>query len=337
MRRRSRVPMALVAIAMLTSCVVHEGSETQQPEQAAVQAGSHQPAFALFEFVPQSNASLSADDQVTQVTDSIESTVRSDAGIVCTGISDSAGQQLADQVVGAEHTLAAATDLSFALYDHDSGVTCSWLGEEEYNAASVIKVATVITRLWQSEASGAPMSPDEYLWAELAITVSDNDAQSALWYEVGGFAGVAAMFDSLGLTIAQPVDMDAWGLTRISAESQLGLITKLIGGSLLDHRNTSYVLDLMARVHPDQAWGVSAGASADDTTSLKNGWLDDYEWSDLHGWYDLSWTINSIGHVESSTGSYSLVILSDQNPSMEAGIDLVQQVAETLAEAVQLS
>jgi hypothetical protein len=82
-----------------------------------------------------------------------------------------------------------------------------------------------------------------------------------------------------------------------------------------------YVLNLMAHVIPSERWGVSAGAPADVTVHIKNGWLP----QPTHGW-----RINSIGSFSGHGRNYMIVVLSWDNPTMTYGVDTVQAVAEVI-------
>ena len=79
-----------------------------------------------------------------------------------------------------------------------------------------------------------------------------------------------------------------------------------------------YVLDLMARVIPAQRWGVPAGAPTSLTVHVKNGWLPLL----THGW-----RIHSIGTFTGRGGGYSIVVLTQDNPTMTYGIDTVEAIA----------
>ena len=77
----------------------------------------------------------------------------------------------------------------------------------------------------------------------------------------------------------------------------------------------------MARVIPAQRWGVPAGAPADVTVHVKNGWLP-YPGDD--------WHINSIGSFSGRHRNYMIVVLTADNPSMTYGVDTVQDIAEVI-------
>ncbi|HJY00062.1 MAG TPA: hypothetical protein VJ351_04525, partial [Streptosporangiaceae bacterium] len=90
---------------------------------------------------------------------------------------------------------------------------------------------------------------------------------------------------------------------------------------VLDARSRDDVLDLMARVIPSQRWGVPVGAPTSLTVHVKNGWLP----LDPHGW-----RIHSIGAFTGRGGDYSIVVLTQDNPTMTYGIDTIEAIAKVI-------
>jgi hypothetical protein len=77
----------------------------------------------------------------------------------------------------------------------------------------------------------------------------------------------------------------------------------------------------MARVIPSQRGGVPAGAPTRLTAHVKNGWLP---------LAPYGWRINSIGGFTGHGGGYSIVVLTQDNPSMAYGIATVEAIARTV-------
>jgi len=90
---------------------------------------------------------------------------------------------------------------------------------------------------------------------------------------------------------------------------------------VLDLPSRRYALRLMAQVIASQRWGVPAGAPARLTAHLKNGWLP----SITHGWY-----VHSIGCFTGRHGGYSIVILTEDNPTFSYGIATIGAVARAI-------
>ena len=95
---------------------------------------------------------------------------------------------------------------------------------------------------------------------------------------------------------------------------------------MLNGRSRNYVLQLMAEVIPSERWGVSAGAPADVTVHIKNGWLP------YPGAND--WRINSIGAFTGMGITYQIAILTGPpaggSQSEGYGITTIQDVAAVI-------
>jgi beta-lactamase class A len=216
---------------------------------------------------------------------------------------------------GRVSTVAVAVD------DPGLGLDC-WLNRfSSFDSASVIKVTILAALLRKAEDQHRHLTATEAAQAKLMITESDNDAASDLWAELGRsylqhFLDVAAMrHTTLG-------SGSYWGLTQITANDQVVLLRLLLNANpVLDAASRSYALKLMAEVIPAQRWGVPAGAPANLTVHVKNGWLP----LATHGW-----RIHSIGIFTGHGGSYSIVVLTQDNPTMAYGITTIETIARAV-------
>jgi hypothetical protein len=153
------------------------------------------------------------------------------------------------------------------------------------------------------------------------ITRSDNNAASALWAQLGHpylqhFLNLAGMSQ----TVLGPGGY--WGLTQVTAHDEMLLLRLLLTpNTVLSGNSRAYALALTAQVISAQRWGVPAGAPRSVTVHVKNGWLP----RATHGW-----RINSIGGFTWSTGWYSIVVLSMDNPTMSYGIATVEAIARLI-------
>ena len=92
--------------------------------------------------------------------------------------------------------------------------------------------------------------------------------------------------------------------------------------AVLDAAARGYALRLMAEVIPAQRWGVPAGAPMTSlTVHVKNGWLP----LATHGW-----RIHSIGCFTGHGGGYSIVVLTQDNPTMAYGIATIEAIARAV-------
>jgi hypothetical protein len=203
------------------------------------------------------------------------------------------------------------------VHDQVTGISCQADAGRQFDSASIVKAIILAALLrWHQEA-GTALSSWEQGEATLMITWSDNDAATGLWNWVGRsrlqrFLSLAAMNETeLG---AGPY----WGLTQVTAHDEMLLLDLLTQPNpVLSAASRVYQLRLMSQVTPGQRWGTPAGAPGGVTAHVKNGWLPD----------GAGWHINSIGAFTGTGGNYVIVVLTDDNPSEQYGIDTVEDVA----------
>jgi beta-lactamase class A len=214
--------------------------------------------------------------------------------------------------------------VGIAMGDSDEDLRCRYHQWREFHSASVIKVITLGALLYQLQQEHESLSPDQAVLATAMITESDNDAQDELWNEIG-MPELQAFLNAAGMNHTVLGQDDFWGLTEVNAHDELRLLRLLIThNTVLDPARRQYALTLMADVTPWQRWGVSAGAPADMTVHLKNGWLPD---PDL-------WDINSIGDFTHHEFDYSIAILTSNDPDMAYGVDTVETIARLINTAL---
>ena len=201
------------------------------------------------------------------------------------------------------------------------GLTCSLNGARHVDSASVVKVTILGAILRKALDRHRLLTNTEAARLRAMITRSDNAAASALWAELGHrylqhFLNLAGMTH----TILGPGGV--WGLTQITAPDEILLLRLLLKpNAVLSPNSRSYALRLMAQVIPSQRWGVPAGAPTSLTAHVKNGWLP----RATHGW-----RIHSIGCFTGRGGGYSIVVLTQDNPSMDYGIDTIEAIARAV-------
>ena len=205
--------------------------------------------------------------------------------------------------------------------DPGPGLVC-WLNPSSpFDSASVVKVTILGALLHTAAAQHRYLTQREAALATAMITMSDNDAASALWAELGP----GALQNFLKLAQMTQTSLGAggyWGLTQITAHDEILLLRLLTSPNpVLNNASRSYALGLMAEVIPAQRWGVPAGAPATLTTHVKNGWLP----LSTHGW-----RIHSIGCFTGPGRTYSIVVLTQDNPTMPYGVTTVEAIARVI-------
>lgn len=197
-----------------------------------------------------------------------------------------------------------------------------WLNSSRpFDSASVVKVTILGALLRKAEDQHRYLTAGEAALAKVMITQSDNDAASDLWAELG-HRYLQHFLNLAGMTQTVLGPDGAWGLTHITAYDEVLLLRLLLRPNhVLDNASRAYELGLMAQVIPSQRWGVPVGAPTRLTVHVKNGWLP----LATHGW-----RINSIGAFTGYHGGYSIVVLTQDNPTMAYGITTVEAVAKVI-------
>jgi hypothetical protein len=242
------------------------------------------------------------------------------AGTVCRSSSNPAvAARIGSGILAARRGRASA--VAVGVDDPGKGLVCWLNGSERFDSASVVKVIILGALLRTALDQHRYLTGTEAALARAMITRSDNAAASALWAELGrrslqGFLDAAAMRQtSLG-------PGGYWGLTQITAHDQILLLGLLLNHNrILDDASRRYALGLMADVIVSQRWGVTAGAPTSLTAHVKNGWLP----RAAHGW-----RVHSIGCFTGRGGGYSIVVLTEDNPSMAYGIATIEAIATVI-------
>jgi beta-lactamase family protein len=202
------------------------------------------------------------------------------------------------------------------------GIGCWYRENRHFYSASAVKATILGALLRKAHTEHRGLTGRERRLAWRMITESDNAAATALWYDVGRYR-LSRFLRLTGMrhTILGPTGY--WGVTRITAHDELLLLRHLLQPNpVLTKAARRYELHLMARVVPAQRWGVAAGVPDSFTVHVKNGWAP---LAPVPGWF-----VNSIGCFTHANRNYSVVVLTQGNPSMGYGVATVQDVAEVI-------
>jgi beta-lactamase class A len=205
--------------------------------------------------------------------------------------------------------------------DPGAGVVCRLDSTSHFDSASVVKVTILGALLRKAQAEHRSLTRSERALAWAMITRSDNDAASALWDDTGR-AWLQRFLKRTGMTDTFLGPGGAWGLTRITAADETRLLWLLLTANrVLNTSSRHYALGLMADVIPAQRWGVPAGAPRRLVVHVKNGWLP---------LAPHRWRINSIGAFTGHGEKYSIVVLTQDNPTMAYGVRTVEAIAQVV-------
>jgi Beta-lactamase enzyme family len=214
------------------------------------------------------------------------------------------------------------------VYDVSSGQQWT-LGQQAPQAeASVVNVEVLEAVLRQRSSQRTVLSLTEQDLAPLMIELSDNDAATTLWADVGGAKGLRAFDHLAGLAHTSPSNCGqcpgfswpGWALTTSTPQDQITLLRQLVQPSgVLDTNDQKYALYLLEHVTLPQRWGVSGGVPAGLMMALKNGWLPP-------GTGNSGWQVNSVGWVSGDGRDYLMAVFSTGNPSEQYGIDTLNRL-----------
>lgn len=212
--------------------------------------------------------------------------------------------------------------VSIRVQDPYLGIGCWYRESRHFDSASAVKATILGALLRKAHAQHRGLTARERRLAWRMITESDNAAATALWDDVGRYR----MSRFLRLTGMRQTVLNRagyWGLTRITAHDEIILLRHLLQPNpVLTKAARRYELHLMARVIPAQRWGVPAGVPDTFTVHVKNGWAP---LPPVPGWF-----VNSIGCFTSGDRTYSVVVLTQGNPTMQYGVGTVEDVAEVI-------
>jgi Beta-lactamase enzyme family len=226
--------------------------------------------------------------------------------------------------IGRAIAAARRSRVSFVAVEVDdpgAGLLCRLDSASHFDSASVVKATILGSLVRRAQQQHRPLTRTERALAWAMITRSDNNAASALWASLGR-ARLQHFLNLAGMTHTVLGPGGAWGLTRITAADETRLLWLLLTPNrVLGTSARDYALALMADVIPAQRWGVPAGAPRSLVVHVKNGWLP---------LAPYGWRINSIGGFTGHGSRYSIVVLTQDNPTMAYGVGTVEAIARAV-------
>ena len=211
--------------------------------------------------------------------------------------------------------------VAVALYDRSTGTACTYRAGVKYDSASVVKATLLAALMRQAQEAHRGLTNREKSLAKAMITKSDNTATTKLWKQVK-VKGVQHFLNLAKMTNTKPGSGGYWGLTQITAGDEVKLLRLLTStNKVLTKTSRSYELWLMNKVVSGQRWGVPAGAPSDATVHVKNGWLP----RATH-----KWRVHSIGAFTGNGHDYGIVVLSEDDKTMDYGVATIQRIARAI-------
>jgi beta-lactamase class A len=201
------------------------------------------------------------------------------------------------------------------------GVTCGLNTTWRFYAASTVKATILAALLRKADEQHRSLTAKENSQAWSMITVSDNNAATYLWNDVGR-SWLQHFLTLARMTRTTLGTGGYWGLTLETAHDESLLLQLLVNPNpVLTPGNRSYALHLMASVVASQRWGTPAGVPSGFAVHVKNGWLP------VPGY---GWFIDSLGAFTKTGQTYTVDILTDRNSTMSYGVTTVQDIAQVI-------
>lgn len=208
------------------------------------------------------------------------------------------------------------------VFDLTHGRYYSYNANGSFTTASSIKVPIMLTVLSRAERQRRSVTGWELSQLTAMIEHSNNNAASALWWEVGGANGVAAYLHSIGIWGIW-TNPWAWGYSTATPAAMVHLLTLLDTGRILTYRDRSLALRLMSNIEWDQRMGVGDTAPRGAWVAMKDGWVigPDGRWAD-----------NSSGIVARGGEVYIISVYTRHNTSLGSGWWIVRQACAAAAQ-----
>ena len=208
---------------------------------------------------------------------------------------------------------ARAGRISFAVVDEDGAMHASH-PDRVHNSASVVKVLFMLALLREPGVRHDDLTRSEKALLEPMIQRSDNQTATAVYSRVGEGA-LYGLARDIGLDhfTTQPT----WGLTTITAGSQARFFSRIQG--FIPRRHREYAMHLLENIVPSQRWGIPPVAPRGWELHFKGGWSG-----------RPSWRVNQVMLLRKPPRSFSVAILTREQPSKAYGQDSIQGVAKRL-------
>jgi Beta-lactamase enzyme family len=176
-----------------------------------------------------------------------------------------------------------------------------------FPSASVSKAMLLVAVLRRAE--GRRLTARERALLRPMITVSDNDAASAVYAEVGG-AGLQRVARAAGMNAF--VDVGHWAGARITAADQARLFLRI--DRLVPAAHRRYARKLLSSIVPAQRWGIAPAARRERVKIFfKGGWRNGIT--------------HQVALLERRGQRIALAVLTSGSPSMAYATETIERIA----------
>ncbi len=222
--------------------------------------------------------------------------------------------ELVSYLEGREGTASAA------IYVPSTDTLYTYNPRERYLMASTVKVPIMLTQLSQEFAEDRRAAgPGTDLLTPM-IVVSDNNAATSLFSEVGGKTAIDRELRARGIRETR-IEAESWGLSTTTAPDMALLMRSLYYGQRLNADLRQLAVGLLGGIVQEQRWGVPTGLGENTYVAFKGGWLPD----------DVSWQVHQVGIAEVQGQPLIFAFYTSGQPDEMYGRQTLQGAAEALA------
>jgi len=184
-----------------------------------------------------------------------------------------------------------------------------------YSSASLVKAMLLVAYLNRGGVKHRHLHGSDRRLLGPMIRVSDNDAASAVYAQVGpGGLRRLARRAHMRRFVANPV----WGGCQLTARDQARFFARI--SSLLPRRHRKYALGLLRRIVAGQRWGIPRGIPRGWHAHFKGGWFPD----------DDGWRVHQAALLRHGRRHLGIAVLTRGDPSLGYGAGTIQGVASRL-------
>jgi hypothetical protein len=178
----------------------------------------------------------------------------------------------------------------------------------QFPSASVVKAMLMVAVL--RRAAGRHLSAGERDLLRRMITVSDNDAASAIYAQVGG-AGLRSVAHAAGAK--RFADVGNWADAQLTAADQARFFLRF--DDLVPAAHRRYARKLLSSIVGWQRWGIPAVAGAHGMkVFFKGGWR--------------TGIVHQVALLERGGRRIALAVLTSGEPSMAYGEETIEGIAQ---------
>ncbi len=232
----------------------------------------------------------------------------------------------AERRVEAELTeIGRRSHLAVSVRDLETGSSFD-RGAGRFRTASLVKVHLAALMVWRADRSPAGLTELQRKDLRAMLVRSDNAAALRTYTALGGPPGIEkGLENAFGESRIRVGESSYWGRSTTTPRDVVALMDVVLSTDRPAARQYGLLQTSMARVVPDQRWGISALADAGSEVLVKVGWVRS----------PTGWVVNSSGRVLIDGSPVLISVMTDRNRTLDAGIEATEAVARSMRAVVR--